>query len=44
MIDGKDYPHWEDILEAADKLMYEAKRSGQGNTLFRYVDETLAAA
>lgn len=44
MIDGKAYPHWEDILEAADKLMYEAKRSGQGNTLFRYVDETLAAA
>lgn len=44
MIDGKNYPHWEDILEAADQLMYEAKRSGDGATIFRYVGETLAAA
>lgn len=44
MIDGKNYPHWEDILEAADRLMYEAKRSGDGATIFRYVGETLAAA
>ena len=44
MIDGKAYPHWEDILEAADQLMYEAKRSGDGSTIFRYVGESLAAA